>query len=449
MPHSLQHNHFYKRQGAVLMLMLTILVIGAAALLVGSLSRSAAQIERDQKTADALAQAKEALIGYAVTYRDNNHPNEVWGYLPLPDLGSSRNGTTQEGNAAANFSGNTKNLTVIGRFPWRTLGLPPLRDGQGGCLWYAVSGSFQNTQKADVLNWDSLGHFDVYSSNGISSGTVSTTGGDYVQHPVAIIFSANAVLQKQDRQASTTDTVSTCGGNYDARNYLDSFNTDANINNIVNYFAGSTNNSTGYAYNLINTSNGSQLTSTDLSAPKNIIFGDIEVLNAGQSVKIVNNRILAITADDIFRPIIRRSDFSAQIYALMGDAAFVTHLQAVLIAGTKGTDKIDCTKTSNTVNKSFCDNWKEMLLLTQLSTPAPITLDGASTTNCSRILIFGGQKNATQLRLTAANKASPSNYIEGVNLSAFATPVAVASNFIGVSVFSSKNPSADVLKCLS
>ena len=90
-----------------------------------------------------------------------------------------------------------------------------------------------------------------------------------------------------------------------------------------------------------------------------------------------------------------------------------------------------------------------MVLLTQLPIPAPVTLDGTATTNCSRVLIFGGQKNATQFRLTAANKAITSNYIEGMNLSAFATPVAITSNFTGVSVFSSKNPSADVLKCLS
>jgi hypothetical protein len=90
-----------------------------------------------------------------------------------------------------------------------------------------------------------------------------------------------------------------------------------------------------------------------------------------------------------------------------------------------------------------------MLLLTQLPTPAPITIDGTSTAACSRVLIFGGQKIAAQLRLNTANKASPANYIEGINLSAFASPVAVASSFIGASVFNAKNPSADVLICLS
>ncbi|MEJ1959547.1 MAG: hypothetical protein WDM70_09105 [Nitrosomonadales bacterium] len=63
--------------------------------------------------------------------------------------------------------------------------------------------------------------------------------------------------------------------------------------------------------------------------------------------------------------------------------------------------------------------------------------------------VFWWAKNLSQLRLTTANKGSPSNYLEGMNLSAFATPVAATNGFIGVSVFNATNPSADVLKCLS
>ena len=152
-----------KQHGAVLMVMLVILVVGASALLLSSLNSTAIRVERDQNTSEALVQAKNALIGYAITYGDNN-TNQLFGYLPLPDLGDSRTLLSKEGDAAGSFTGNTKNLTVIGRFPWRKLGLPPLRDGQGECLWYAVSGSFQNINKADVLNWDSLGHFESYSA---------------------------------------------------------------------------------------------------------------------------------------------------------------------------------------------------------------------------------------------------------------------------------------------
>ena len=260
-----------KQRGAVLMIMLIIFVIGTISFLVNALSRAGVQNERDQITSQALSQAKEALIGYAATYGDNNI-NAIFGFLPLPDLGNTRNNNSllTEGNAAANFTGNSKNLTVIGRLPWRKLGLSPLRDSNSECLWYAVSGSFQNMQKADVLNWDSLGHFDTYTSNGTSTSTLSATGTNYSNRPVAIIFSPGPLLQGQNRQVST-DNVSICGGNYDVRNYLDSYNPDINISNIVNYFSGPTNHSFGYAYNLNNSSDGSQLNNADLTASKNII----------------------------------------------------------------------------------------------------------------------------------------------------------------------------------
>jgi type II secretory pathway pseudopilin PulG len=446
-----------RQRGATFMVMLVILIMGITAYLVSSLSSSAMRVKQDEVTANTLVQAKEALIGYAATYGDI-HPGQMYGYLPLPDLGSSRNGTPDEGNAAGNFSGNHKNLTVIGRLPWRTLGLPPLQDSQGQCLWYAVSGSFQNNQTADVMNWDSLGHFDTYSSNGTALGTVSTTGANYAQRPVAIIFSTGAVLQGQNRQASGTDTVTTCGGNYDVRNYLDSFNPNTNINNIVNYFADPPhNNSADYAYGLTAASNGSQLSAAALLAPKNIIFGDVEVNIAGSIVKIANDKILTITTDDIFRPIIRRSDFAQQIGFLLDDPDFRLQVEtghvgktvAISGAGTKGADNIDCTSIGIPVNREFCNNWKEMLLLTQLPSTSSITIDGSLTAAiCNRVLIFGGQRFTGQVRATTTDKSSPANYLQAPNLAAFAVPVANSSNFSGLSAFVVNNPSADVLRCL-
>jgi len=428
------------------MVMLVLVVVGSAAFLVSALNRSGMKNEADKNTAQILSQAKEALIGYAITYGDN-YPNQVFGYLPLPDLGTSRTPLSKEGDAAGSFTGNTTNLSVIGRLPWRKLGLPPIRDGQGECLWYAVSGSFQNINKADVLNWDSIGHFDNYSSNGTSVGTVSTTGANHAQRPVAVIFSAGAVLQGQNRQTSVTDSVDSCGGNYDVRNYLDTYNADTNINSIINYFSGSTNNSTGYAYNLTNVTNGSQLNAADLAAPKNIIFGDTEVNISGNRVKIANDRIVTITTDEIFRTIIRRSDFSVQINNLLADLDFLLQAQNPPL-GTKGTDNISCNVISNVKNKNFCNNWKEMLLLTRLPVMSSITIDGTASVACNRVLIFGGQRTPGQTRITVTDKSSPANYLEATNLANFSTPIAVSNNFNGASAFNVNNPGSDVLRCL-
>jgi hypothetical protein len=403
MPYFDQNSNLFKQKGAALMLVLTILVVGAIALLVGSLSHSAVQIKRDQMAADALVLAKEALVGDAVSQT----PVISAGYLRLPDLGFKMGLAPSEGSAAPDFSGNSKDYSVIGKLPWRTLGLEPLRDGQGECLWYVVSGHFKNTPTTDALNWDTQGQINLVDGN----------GNNIASNLAALIVAPGQILDGQNRTLSDP-AYAQCGGNYDARNYLDPYVSPNAVSGAINYFAGST-------HNRITLNTGNTL---------------FEMTGSQH----YNDRFLFITADEIFRVIMRRSDFSAQVSALLSDVYF----QSAVIAGTKGTDNVNCNLLGSS-NRTFCKNWLEMLVLTQLPSPAPITIDGAQTADCSRILIFGGQKSATQLRLTAANKASPSNYIEGNNLSAFATPVASSSNFTGTSAFSANAPGADVLKCLS
>ncbi len=149
-----------------------------------------------------------------------------------------------------------------------------------------------------------------------------------------------------------------------------------------------------------------------------------------------------------FAPLILRADFSNQISALLDDAAFQTHLQAIAISGNKGTANIDCDLTANVSNRTFCQNWSEMLLLTALPAPSTITIDGLATPVCNRVLIFGGQRTAMQTRVTAADKNTAANYLEGVNLAAFAIPVANNNNFVGNATFNPNVSSVDLLRCL-
>ncbi|VAW81375.1 hypothetical protein MNBD_GAMMA13-947, partial [hydrothermal vent metagenome] len=74
----------------------------------------------------ALAEAKAALVGYALS---SNRPGE----LPCPDYGIGAGGLDGLSDACA---GNG-NFVTIGRLPWKTLGLPDLRDASGESLWYA------------------------------------------------------------------------------------------------------------------------------------------------------------------------------------------------------------------------------------------------------------------------------------------------------------------------
>src|ERR1700675_860066 len=118
-----------RQKGFALMLLLLLVGAGVGAALFSFLSSSRLGLERDQKTTAALAQAKDALIGRAAS--DNNRP----GSLPCPD-------TNNDGSAEL-FVGNNC-PSYIGRLPWRTLGLPDLRDSSGERLWYALSSTLRD-----------------------------------------------------------------------------------------------------------------------------------------------------------------------------------------------------------------------------------------------------------------------------------------------------------------
>ena len=191
------------QSGGALLVMLVILVIGITTAFVTSLSSTAINNKRNQTTAEALAQAKEALIGYAVTYGDT-HPGKTHGYLSCPDLGSLAEGTAPSECAL----GGTNEL---GRLPWRTLGLPALFDGAGECLWYAVSGNYGNKSLGLTMNWDAPVQLHLYGSDGneIAANEI-----------VALVIAPGSPVSGNSDRAGSSAPI--CGGNYTAAAYLDS-----------------------------------------------------------------------------------------------------------------------------------------------------------------------------------------------------------------------------------
>jgi hypothetical protein len=121
----------------------------------------------------------------------------------------------------------------------------------------------------------------------------------------------------------------------------------------------------------------------------------------------------------------------------------------IAIAGSKGTDNLNC---NSAPDPAFCKNWKEMLFLTQLSVPSPITVNGVpvpSPVDCTRILIFAGRKTSGQSRIDAVRKADKTNYLEGVNLATFTVPTTSATAFSGsTGLFVATSPSVDLVRCL-
>lgn len=384
-----------KQRGAALLVMLVIVVMGIAAALINSLSTTVLKTARQETTAAALAQAKDALIGYAVTYGDSH--SSSYGYLPCPDTNNDGSSDTNQGSTYC--AG--KDIPVVGRLPWKSLGLPPLRDGYSECLWYAVSGTFKAVAGSgnmnEVMNWDTLGQFTIQNTNGtILAGTTA------YKRPVAVIFSAGPPLNAQSHQPSNGQECSGDASN-DVAVYLES----------------------GNAF------------SPPGSPPATPL-----ALTAGNSRSASNNDIaLWITSGDIFTRIKKRSDFPAKISALMGDAYFQTEPTS----GTKGTGNVVCDNL-DAANRKLCTSWLEMLFLTELAPPSPVTIDWVLTTgDCSRVLIFGGQRTTEQSRQTDTDKTEPANYLEDPDLTAFAFPT---NNFSGSSTFNANLPSMDLLRCL-
>jgi hypothetical protein len=197
-------------RGAALMIMLVVLVLGASALFVGELAaRSAAR--RLTVSATELAQAKEALLGFALT-SDAGDPGRL-GLLPCPDVdasGSFAEGEAHSGACLARYQ------SVAGRFPWKTLGVMP-RNGAGECLWYAVSGTWKQATAAptELINFDTNGQLRVV----VADGSTLLAGATPATRAVAVIFAPGQRLPGQTR--TTVAGAAACGGNYNAANYLD------------------------------------------------------------------------------------------------------------------------------------------------------------------------------------------------------------------------------------
>lgn len=397
-----------KAKGSALMLILIILGL-ATALLVSAL-KSNPQIERDKITADALAKAKDALIGYAITYGDT-HTSQVHGYMPCPD----QNGTAGANGEGSSETCDSKNISVLGRLPWKTLSLSPLRDGSSECLWYAVAGTYKNNPMTDLMNWDSNGLLEVRDAGGAT----------IAQNVVAVVFAPGAAIKGQNRAPDNTAPI--CGGNYIAANYLDN-DTIHGINN------------------------------STVSSTANTVSQFIAGLVKDEAENtIVNDRVIFITVDDIFRAIKKRKDFGAFVSTLL--ATSTTCLSALPEPVTINFDTMIETPgltfpglvTGRMPYTSCADNsvrrWRDNLLYAKCTAGGNcLTVNGAS---CKGVVIFTGERsNATvpaQIRGSNEQKNTWNNYLEGTVLSAFTDG---SIGFSGASAYSPASPSADVLACI-
>lgn len=173
------------RGQALIAALLLVSVLAAGALLADGELRARSEAVAHARSLEALAQARSALIGYAISYEER-HPGEGYGFLPCPDNGND--GSTPIGACGP------RGVAAIGRLPWRTLGLPDLRDGWGECLWYAVAGSVKHNPKPLSLNWDSPGQFEPFSADGNRLAVAAPDG-----RAIAVILAPGRALEGQIR----------------------------------------------------------------------------------------------------------------------------------------------------------------------------------------------------------------------------------------------------------
>jgi len=187
---------FNKQKGIALIIFALILALVVTAYLISQLDGTSIKIEREKKTAAALAEAKNALLGWSVS---QGKP----GLLPCPE-DTTLIGTANEGLALANCN---SPLPVVGRLPWRTLGLGDIRDGNIDKLWYALSTGF-----SDVTAPINSGTTAQINVNGIPNAAI------------AIIFSPGTILAGQNRPMPTSISPP------QVADYLDLTNNDGDIN---------------------------------------------------------------------------------------------------------------------------------------------------------------------------------------------------------------------------
>jgi hypothetical protein len=203
---------------------------------------------REQKTAAALATAKAALIGWAVS--NASKP----GTLPCTDTSNNGSASTSGTNCSA----------YVGRLPWKQLGTGDLRDGDNECLWYALSPVFRNAMNVSGSN--SRVNFPLNSN---TQGTITLkdkNGNVLASKLVAVILAAGSPQAGQTRAGVGT----TCGGNTLASNYLENLNS---INNATGNYDAAT--------------------------------GALTFVVSEPSASF-NDRLSAITPEDLYRPLRKR-----------------------------------------------------------------------------------------------------------------------------------------------
>jgi hypothetical protein len=182
----------------LLLAALALALVSAGAL---ALSSSSTAQHRLRATERALAQAREALLAHAADRPIDARVGP--GYLPCPDLDDDGWAEATCGSLAGHLGQDER----LGRLPWKTLGLPDLRDGHGERLWYAVSTRYKGLLNCaasraciDMTPSTALGTITVRDSAGhlLHDGTIAERAGAASGGAAAVILAPGPPIGRRD-----------------------------------------------------------------------------------------------------------------------------------------------------------------------------------------------------------------------------------------------------------
>jgi hypothetical protein len=390
-------------------------------------------LDKNQRTERALAEAKAALIGFAV---DAALTGFRLGELPCPDTDDDGTGIIAATGQPENCDSQDKRL---GRLPWRTLGLADLRDGDGERLWYAVAEPFKRDNSNhcdtpvddDCINSDSRGTITVRNAAGMPIHDGTNPDPYLPSGAIAVIIAPGAAITRQG------------------------------TGSIQDRSAGSTNIPTSYLDQVQGVEDNADFVDGSLNG---FISGPVK--QNGRT--IVNDRLVVITYDDLMpvlqKRVAREIGNCLALYASANSGRYPwpADTSETAVASSSGNPFVDfaglrvgripdtladtAASSSGAMTPTWTagcligvgdwwNNWKLHVFyaLAQAFEPAdpPTTPscgpgtclqvnlpDGASASDVQYVVLVAGRRLAVpaQSRASEANRANPMNYLEGENV---------------------------------
>jgi len=212
------------QRGFALIALLALAALISAFLIASALNLTSAGIsnEREDRSMSALRKAKAALVAYAASEQWQLYkalpalPPVAYfqpGALPCPDRDDDGDADCIGSNTAS----------MIGRLPFKTLGIDDLRDASGERLWYALSHNFRKMQCTSTVYPPSPSGCTMINSDTL--GQLTVTGTAPASNVVAVLFAPGAALLTQNRPSDPTNPA-----HNSPSNYLEGFNVGDPVN---------------------------------------------------------------------------------------------------------------------------------------------------------------------------------------------------------------------------